>query len=57
MKQKTIYEKINDKSLVYFNPNIRICLIDGNDNIEFFEHGISYEECRIVFGRSKCLPS
>jgi len=39
--------------LLYVNPDIMICLICGDDKIEFHEFGISCEECRTLSGRSK----
>lgn len=57
MKTKIIHQEKNDESLVYVNSNIKICIICGNHNIEFFEHGISCEECGTTFGRQKCLVS
>ena len=52
MKQELIYRKENNQ-LEYSNQNIKICIICGNDKIEYFEHGISCEECGASFRRRK----
>ena len=51
MEQVNLKEKTDE--LVYVNPDIRICLICGDDRIESHEFGISCEECGTLFGRSK----
>lgn len=53
MKQIIAQEKENDP-LVCKNSKIRICTICGHDQIEFFEFGISCEECGSLLERLKC---
>lgn len=48
-----VNHKEKTDELVYMHPEIRICLICGNDKIESHEFGISCEECGTLFGRSK----
>ena len=50
MKQKLVCRKDN-YSLEYLNQDIRICIICGHDKIDYFEHGISCEECGALFRR------
>lgn len=57
MKQKAIHRKTNKEYLAYLNSDIKICLMCGNSEIEFFEHCVSCEECGTTFRRTKCLQS